>query len=325
MTLNQGFEYSERVGSRAAGRVVLDYLSRRYRHSTEGEWRDRLYRGLVLLDGSPVSADALLREGQLLAWRRPPWDEPDVPLCYAVLHMDQALLAVAKPGGLPTLPAGGFLQHTLLTLVQSHYPEATPVHRLGRGTSGVVLFARTIQARKMLHRAFRQNEVIKIYRALAIGHPRNDSFTIDVPIGPLPHAGLGMVHAACAAGRRAVSHAKVLHKRKDCSLLEVRIATGRPHQIRIHLAAAGHPLLGDPLYTSGGVFKQGEQALPGSTGYFLHAHKLSLQHPVSGEPLEITCPPPPELRMNSYQNDSLEHESNSSQNSARHFLQDQVA
>ena len=300
MTFNQGFEYSEKVDSRAAGQGILDYLSRRYRHSTEDEWRDRLDEGLVLLDGSRISAHTLLRAGQMLVWHRPPWDEPDVPLCYAILFRDRTLLAVAKPNGLPTLPAGGFLQHTLLALVQSSYPQATPLHRLGRGTSGIVLFARTTHARKVLHRAFRQNEIMKVYRALVVGHPKQDTFTIDVPIGPMPHPGLGRVHAACATGRQADSHVKVLDRGEEHSLLEVKIATGRPHQIRIHLAAAGHPLIGDPLYTSGGVFKQGEPALPGATGYFLHAHKLSLQHPTNGRPLEITCFPPPELRINSY-------------------------
>ncbi len=296
MTLNQGFEYRERVDSRSAGLAVVAYLSRRYRHSSEDDWRQRLDSGLVLLDGAPTSANSLLQAGQLLVWRRPPWDEPDVPLSYAVLHLDPTLLAVAKPNGLPTLPAGGFLMHTLLTLVQSSYPEATPVHRLGRGTSGIVLFARTTDARKKLHRAFRENEAVKIYRALASGRPKHDTLTIDVPIGPVPHARLGMVHAACATGRQSVSHAKVLQRRESSSLWEVRIATGRPHQIRIHLAAAGYPLVGDPLYTLEGVFKQDELALPGNIGYFLHAHKLCLKHPATGKPVEITCCPPPELR-----------------------------
>lgn len=296
MALNQGFDYTEKIGPAAAGLRVLDYLSRRYRHSSEDEWRQRLNSGLVLLDGSATTVGTVLRSGQRLMWRRPPWHEPDVPLCYAVLHLNRAILAVAKPNGLPTLPAGGFLAHTLLTRVQVDFPEATPVHRLGRGTSGVVLFARTARARKELHAAFRNHEVVKIYRALVVGHPKIDVFTVDVPIGPVPHDRLGMVHAACATGRKARSHVRVVQQRMGSSLLDVSITTGRPHQIRIHLAAAGHPLVADPLYTPGGVFRDGGTSLPGDIGYHLHAHTLRFTHPDTGKPVEIFCHPPPELR-----------------------------
>lgn len=296
MALNQGFEYKEKVGSRGAGLTVLSYLSQRYRHSTVGEWRARLGSGLILLDGSPAAAESILRTGQSLVWCRPPWDEPDVPLCYAILHEDRHLLGVAKPAGLPTLPAGGFFMHTLLTLVRKNYPEATPVHRLGRGTSGIVLFALTAKARRTLHRDFRQGAMVKIYRALASGRPQQDEFSIDVPIGPAPHARLGTVHAASVDGRRALSRVIVLQRLERCSLLMVNIQTGKPHQIRIHLAAAGHPLVGDPLYAIGGGFNQGGPALPGETGYWLHAEKICLNHPNTGLPLEITCFPPPELQ-----------------------------
>jgi len=296
VALNQGFEYQEKVTSRSAGSTVLHYLSRRYRHSSVGEWRVRLESGLILLDGSPAAAQAVLQTGQMLVWRRPPWNEPDVPLCYGVLYEDGELLAVAKPAGLPTLPAGGFFMHTLFTLVRKSYPEATPVHRLGRGTSGIVLFARTSKARRALHRDFRQGSMVKIYRALASGHPVQDGFSIDVPIGPLPHARLSTVHAASASGRRALSRVTVLQRLESCSLLRVDLKTGRPHQIRIHLAAAGHPLVGDPLYTNGGRFNPSGSVLPGETGYWLHAEKICLDHPDTGLPLEITCSPPPELR-----------------------------
>lgn len=305
MALNQGFEYKEKVTSRGAGLTVLNYLSQRYRHSSTEEWRERLGSGLILLDGSPAAVEAVLQTGQSLVWRRPPWNEPDVPLCYAILHEDRELLAVAKPAGLPTLPAGGFFMHTLLTLVRKSYPEATPVHRLGRGTSGVVLFARTSKARKALHRDFRQGAMIKIYRALASGCPVQDDFSIDVPIGPAPHARLGTVHAASVSGRRALSRVFVLQRMKSCSLLRVNIQTGRPHQIRIHLAAAGHPLVGDPLYAIGGHFKQSGSALPGEIGYRLHAEKICLNHPDTGLPLAITCYPPPELRRKRHRSDRM--------------------
>jgi 23S rRNA pseudouridine1911/1915/1917 synthase len=297
LAFNNGFEYREQIGDRGGGLTVLSYLSGSYRHSSEEEWRNRLENGEISLDGLQAQPDAVLKPGQRLVWRRPPWEEPNVPLAYDVLYEDEDLLATAKPCGLPTAPAGGFFEHTLLALVRKSFPEATPVHRLGRGTSGIVLFARTGRARSALCAALRRNEVTKVYRALAGGVPSADSFSIETPIGPVPHPRLGTIHAASPAGKRALSRVKVLERRAGAFLVEVCIETGRPHQIRIHLAAAGHPLIGDPLYVTGGGFREGGDALPGDCGYLLHAERIHLHHPATGGPLEILHRPPPALRL----------------------------
>ena len=151
--MNAGFEYREEVGPEAAGRTALAWLSQRYRHSTEAVWRERIAAGEVRLDGEVALAMDVLRPGQALVWKRPPWEEPAVPLGFAILHRDDHLLAVAKPRGLPSVPNGGFLEHTLLSRVRRLYPEAVPMHRLGRGTSGLVLFARTDAARRAVARS----------------------------------------------------------------------------------------------------------------------------------------------------------------------------
>jgi 23S rRNA pseudouridine1911/1915/1917 synthase len=169
------------------------------------------------------------------------------------------------------------------------------VHRLGRGTSGLVLFARTEVARRALARAWRDEAVEKAYRALVAGAPGRDAFSIAVPIGRVPHPRLGHVHAAAPGGKRAVSHVRVLGRREGATLVEVTIPTGRPHQIRIHLAAAGHPLVGDPVYGPGGV-PVSEPGLPGDPGYWLHAHRLGLEHPVTAVRLALECGPCPILR-----------------------------
>jgi 23S rRNA pseudouridine1911/1915/1917 synthase len=293
--VNAGFEYREEVGAAAAGGTVLAWLARRYRHSSEAAWRERVAGGEVRLDGEVALATDLLRCGQSLAWRRPPWEEPAVPVGFAVLHRDDRLLAVAKPRGLPSVPNGGFLEHTLLFRVRRLHPEAVPMHRLGRGTSGLLLFARTEEARRAVAAAWRAGRVEKEYRALVAGVPAVPSFTVDVPIGPVPHPRLGRVHAASPSGKAAVSHVRVLAARGGQAVVAVTIPTGRPHQIRIHLAAAGHPLVGDPLYAAGGLPAE-RPGLPGEGGYRLHAHRLALAHPATGQRLEIECPPPPDLR-----------------------------
>jgi len=293
--VNSGYEYREQLGPAAAGRSLVDWLVWRHRHSSGATWRARIAAGELLLDGEPVAATRVLCAGQSLVWQRPPWEEPRVPMSFAVLYRDEGLLAVAKPRGLPSLPNGGFLEHTLLHRVRQLHPEAAPMHRLGRGTSGLLLFARTSAARRAVAAEWRAGRVLKEYRALVLGHPEREAFEVSVPIGLMPHPKLGRIHAAHPSGRSALSRVRVLARTEATTLVAVTIATGRPHQIRIHLAAAGHPLAGDPLYVRGGV--PGPQgALPGAGGYWLHAEHLTLTHPVTGRPLRLWCSPPTVLR-----------------------------
>lgn len=295
--MNEGFEYRERIGAEADGEPLLAYLTRQYRHSSAAEWTERIESGRVLLDSTPGRPDSVLRRGQVLVWRRPAWTEPDAPTSFAVLYEDEDLLAVAKPAGLPTLPGGGFLNATLLHRVRAYAPGASPLHRLGRWTSGVVLFARTRENLADLTRQWISRAVGKRYRALAVGKPTRCDFEIDTPIGPVPHPLLGSVHAASDDGKASVSDVTVVEQREGEFLCDVRIATGRPHQIRIHLAAAGHPLVGDPLYPAGGIPVRGCRALPGDPGYNLHAAELTFRHPRTARELGVTCEPPPVLRQ----------------------------
>lgn len=296
MPLNRGFTYRVQIGPEVAGWRVCDHLAAAYAHSDVATWQTRLEAGEVELDGAAARGDETLRRGQQLVWHRPPWDEPDVPLTFAVVYEDGHVLAVHKPSGLPTMPAGGFLEHTLLTLVQARFGAVHPLHRLGRFTSGLVLLARDSDTAAALSRAWRAHEVSKDYRALVAGVPAWHTREITVPIGPVPHPVLGTVHAASGTGRTAHSTATVVERRATTTLMDVRIATGRPHQIRIHLAAAGHPLAGDPLYTGGGGLRADAPGLPGDGGYLLHAHRLRVAHPHGGAALILEAEPPEPLR-----------------------------
>ncbi len=294
--LNDGCEYREQLGPDAEGRTVTAYLVHCYAHSTEQEWKERIAAGQVLIDGRAGKADEVLKRGSELIWQRPPWIEPDAPRLFSILYEDDDLLAVVKPAGLPTLPGANFLQNTLLSLVSASAPNAAPLHRLGRWTSGIVLFSRNQGARRELIRQWSGNGMVKRYRALASGSPEKYAMTIDLPIGPVPHELLGTVHAASPDGKRARSRVTVLEQRQGSFLCDVVIETGRPHQIRIHLASTGHPLVGDPLYGTGGVPVIGTRALPGDPGYHLHALELTFRHPADGRKMTISCEPPAILR-----------------------------
>jgi 23S rRNA pseudouridine1911/1915/1917 synthase len=300
---NHGWTYRDVVPATAAGWAVECFYARTYPHSDAATWIDRLARGQVEVDARRARSGQLLQPGQVLTWHRPPWSEAAVPLSFAVLHLDPDVLAVAKPAGLPALPGGGFLEHTLLHQVQRRWGRAVvPAHRLGRGTSGVMLFARTERVRAQLAAGFAADRVERLYHALVSGTDVPDEFVVDVPVGRVAYPGLGWLHAAATDGKPARSHCRVLERRPldRATVVEVRLHTGRAHQIRIHLAAAGWPLVGDPLYEPGGLPRRPSTtppALPGDTGYWLHAHRLVLPHPAHGGLLAVTCPPPAMLRL----------------------------
>jgi 23S rRNA pseudouridine1911/1915/1917 synthase len=296
-SLNHGFAYRDEIGGEYAGASALDYLTSRYEHSTREEWAGRFVDGQILVDGATATADTALRAGHALVWHRPPWIEPYAPLAFAVLYEDDHLVAVLKPPGLPTLPGGGFLEHTLLYRLRRRVPHAGLLHRLGRWTSGIVLAAKSSTAHAAVSAAFRERRVGKRYRALAAGRPCAATFAIETPIGTVPHPILGAIHAASADGRRSRSRVAVVEQRDGAFLADVWIETGRPHQIRIHLAAAGHPLVGDPIYAAGGRPAPDCRALPGDPGYLLHATEMRLAHPITGAPLVIEAPPPRALSM----------------------------
>jgi len=305
--MNHGWTYFDRPIHADIGLTVLAYYLRHHTHSSEAEWRVRLAEGRVTCNGRTVSAEVTLKTGDALAWARPPWEEPDVPRAFTILYEDDDLLAVDKPAGLPVLPGGGYVENTLLHLLRLRTPEGPPipVHRLGRGTSGVLLFARSALARRQLAADFRDStrrasgSLRKIYRALTGPAPGLPGvLEITQPIGPVAHPALGSVHAASPAGKPAQSNCRILRRTPYDTLWEIDLITGRPHQIRIHLAWAGAPLLGDPLYGSGGVPRiptDGRAPVPGDGGYQLHACSLTLTHPRSGARLTFSVPPPEAL------------------------------
>jgi RluA family pseudouridine synthase len=166
-----------------------------------------------------------------------------------IVHQDADVVIVDKPAGLPTMAARDSA-HALDSLVAARVPGAIPLHRLDRDASGLVLFARNDRARASIQQAFDRGDVAREYLAISDGQPREDRFTIDREIGPDP---CDRRKQAVAPGARAITHVTVVARGLDASRapvceLSIRLETGRTHQIRVHLASIGHPILGDRLY-----------------------------------------------------------------------------
>ena len=285
--LNRGYAYATIISSKYHGQNLLFHLASLYPHSTPQAWQEKLNSGEVTLDGETATGGESVTLGQTLVWNRPPWVEPEAPQHFEVLFEDTHLLAVDKPSGLPTLPGGGFMENTLLRLVQQRNPHANPVHRLGRATTGIVLFAKTPQAASNLFANWNTRNIQKIYRALSQNNAEHDTYEIVTRIGRVPHPLIGSVWGASPDGKPSKSLATVISRASDTTTFEVSLSSGRPHQIRIHLASIGHPLVGDPLYGFAGQPLENLPGLPGDGGYFLHAQYLKFCHPITGEQINL--------------------------------------
>jgi 23S rRNA pseudouridine1911/1915/1917 synthase len=208
-----------------------------------------------------------------------------------VVHLDEALAVIDKPAGLVVHPApshrGPTLVDQLADLLGGGDPERPGiVHRLDKDTSGLLVVARTEEAQRALAAQVAAREVERVYLALATGHLESRTGTIDAPIGRERRTRTRMAVSGAGA-REARTHFTVLELLLSDSYAEVRLETGRTHQIRAHFAAIGHPLVGDPTYGTG----EGH----GLKRQFLHASRLAFAHPESGERLEFTSPLPDDL------------------------------
>jgi 23S rRNA pseudouridine1911/1915/1917 synthase len=289
--MNRGFVYRATVAAADAGQSVLAFHVGRFRHSDETAWRAAIAAGRVLVNGRSAVPEQRLAAGDELEFHRPPWREPAAPESFEVAFEDEHVLVVVKPAGLQVLPAGPFSERTLLALVRNSDASraaAAPAHRLGRGTSGLIAFGKSAAARSSLTRQLRELTLGKTYLAWVEGTRLPDSFAARQPIARVPHGPLG-IHVAAERGRASLTRVRVLRRVGVRTLVAAQPITGRPDQIRIHLAAAGAPIVGDPLFGPGGV--PISDAPPGAGGYLLHAASLAFDHPVGGARIKLRSLP----------------------------------
>jgi 23S rRNA pseudouridine1911/1915/1917 synthase len=287
-------EVHDLVADRAGERLDV-FVARRLPGLTRSRVRRLIDEGLVSVDGRlPGKAGVKLEAGQRVQVTLPPPEptklEPE-PIPLRIVYEDGDLLVVDKPAGLPVHPSPGHSRHTLVNAVLAHCPdlsgiggEGRPgiVHRLDKDTSGLVIVAKHDDAHLSLARQLKERRVEKAYLALVEGRIEPPEGVIEAPIGRHPRHRKRM--AVVEGGRDARTRYRLLREVDGRSLVEVRPETGRTHQIRVHFAAIGHPVVGDPVYG------RRRSAPPGLRRQFLHAQRLAFRHPRTGDRLELEAP-----------------------------------
>src|SRR5690554_564786 len=248
--------------------------------------------GLVLVNEKTTKANYIIKPGDVVVMVIPKQKkialEP-VNLNLEVVYEDEYLAVINKPKGLVVHPSDSFMETTLVSGLLYQFDKLSNdpikpgiVHRLDKDTSGLLIIAKDDETLKKLQNQFKNRTISKIYLAICYGEFKTFNGTIDKPIIRHPKKRQQMTTAL--TGRRAVTHYKVLSQNNGYSYIELDLITGRTHQIRVHLKSINHPILGDPVY--------GPKKVYGSVGPYLHAYKLSFNHPITKRRLELTSEPP---------------------------------
>jgi 23S rRNA pseudouridine1911/1915/1917 synthase len=274
----------------------------------QAEWLSRsiaqkaIREGLVTVNGAVARRPSHPLEpgDEVVAEAHGPADapgaaNPDIPL--SIVYEDEHIVVVDKPAGLSVHPGSGHIDDTLVNGLLARFPQmalAGPAdrpgvaHRLDRDTSGLLIFALTEEALERLGQMMRKREVSRTYIALVHGHIKPPEGTVDAPIGRDPANRTRQ--AIVDSGKPARTRYRLVETIGGASLLEVRLETGRMHQIRVHLAAIGYPVLGDPAYGRA-------PKVEGLSRQFLHAARLEFSHPVTGHEMKLESPLPEDLRV----------------------------
>lgn len=252
--------------------------------------------GSVFVNNVPVKANYRVKADDNVRFVIPDSAEPDIPaqdIPLDILYEDSDILIINKPKGMVVHPAAGHYEGTVVNAVMYHCKGELSgingvmrpgiVHRIDKDTTGSLIICKNDEAHNKVAELLKNHDITRRYRAIVCGKINDDSGTVDAPIGRHPTDRKKM--AVKADGKRAVTHYRVLERFDKYTYVECELETGRTHQIRVHMASIGHPLLGDTVYSS----RKSPYKLEGQA---LHAMTIGLKHPRSGEYIEVDAPLP---------------------------------
>jgi 23S rRNA pseudouridine1911/1915/1917 synthase len=281
------------------GLSVLEYLATRFAYLPEATWSQFIRDGRISCQGVLLDVTCPVARGDTIRCNLPDFDAPVVNLDYTIVYEDEWLLGINKPAGLRVHSGGKFVNANLIYHLrhvhEPPYPEANLVNRLDADTSGLVLLARDKTVLTQLMRQFADGSVDKRYLAVVAGRPTPADGTIDLPLGPVKEARVPRFGVDRAEGKAAVTHYKTVRElSRDFTLLELHPETGRTHQLRVHLAAIGHPIAGDALYTMNDddylSYRRNPQPQSILQRQALHSHQLRFFHPRDQTTCTLTAP-----------------------------------
>ncbi len=287
-----------RVDQEEQGIRIDKYLASRLPDYSRSFLQKLVGEGQVLAEGKPVKSNYKISTGEQISLSVPDAVEPEIvpePIPLDILYEDASLLVINKPKGMVVHPCPGHYSGTLVNALMYHCKDQLSgingvmrpgiVHRIDQNTTGSLVVCKTDAAHRFLAQQLKDHSITRKYRAIVHGNLKEEEGTVNAPIGRHPVDRKKMaVNERC--GRNAVTHYRVLERFGSFTYLECRLETGRTHQIRVHMASIGHPLLGDDVYGPSRC------PIPGLTGQTLHAMTLGFIHPETGTYMEFEAPLP---------------------------------
>ena len=291
---NKVLQAEEFVGDR-----IDKFLSCRLEEVSRSYIQKLIKEGHVSVNGKPVKANYKLGAGDKISVEIPEAKEPDIlpeDIPLDILYEDQDILVVNKPKGMVVHPAAGHYSGTLVNALMYHCKDSLSgingvmrpgiVHRIDMDTTGSLLVCKNDEAHRILAEQLKEHTIRREYHAIVYGNIKEDTGTVDAPIGrhPTDRKKMSINHKN---GKQAVTHYEVLERFGNFTYIRCRLETGRTHQIRVHMASLHHPLLGDEVYGP-----SSRPPFPGLKGQVLHAKILGIYHPATGEYMEFDAPLP---------------------------------
>ncbi|MGK5092392.1 RluA family pseudouridine synthase [Deltaproteobacteria bacterium TL4] len=272
--------------------LLLDFLARRFCYFSQQKWEESIHEGRIFIDSMEAGADQVLKNAQIITYLRPDHLEPLIDPWFEIIYEDDSLIGLNKSGNLPTSPSGRYFKNTLLHQVKIHknWEQLYTIHRLDRETSGVVLFAKTLEMAQHMAKLFQSKQIRKKYTAILSKPLPSREVFLSIPIGRSPDSDVRIKQSVSPEGKLSQTYFRQQERLGPYYKTEVEPLTGRTHQIRVHAAYMGNPIVGDKVYAlAEGAFLQwlaeGESFLEKhhlpTHRHLLHASEIRFVHPLT--------------------------------------------